>query len=589
VIKNFKHIIAIDFEFSAQNGERPSVVCLIAKDLTTGKVWRIFQEELYKLQSPPFPSGSDSLIVAYYASAEINCYLELGWKTPSHVLDLFTEFRSLTNGLKLPSGAGLLGALNYYGLSGIDAIEKEGMRELAMRGGHYTETEKSDLLNYCESDVLALEKLLVPMLPMINVPLALLRGRYMKSAAHIEFYGTPIDISALSILMESWDAIQQSLIKKIDVDFNVFEGKTFKRKLFESYLIKHNISWPQLASGTIDLSDSTFKDMCRSNPQLIPLRELRITLSRMRLSDLAVGTDGRNRCLISAFRAKTGRNQPSNSKFIFGPSAWLRSLIKPAKGYGLAYVDWSQQEFGIAAALSGDELMKDAYNSGDPYLAFAKQAKAVPENATKDSYPAEREQFKACVLAVQYGMGPESLAARINQPVIAARELLRLHKETYKTFWKWSDSNVDYAMLHGKLWTVFGWKIHVNDTPNPRSLANFPMQANAAEMLRLACCLMTDKNIHICAPVHDAVLIEAPLLELDSTIEATKQCMKEASRIILDGFELNSDVDIVRYPERYMDKRGEKMWNTIWETIADLPVADHSESSIQLERLEVYE
>ena len=588
MIKNFKHIIAIDFEFSAPNGERPSVVCLIAKDITTGEIWRIFQEQLYSLKHPPYPTGTDSLIVAYYASAEINCYKALGWDLPTHVLDLFTEFRCMTNGLTLPSGAGLLGALNYFGLSGIDTIEKEGMRELAMRGGHYTETEKSDLLNYCESDVLALEKLLLPMLPMINIPLALLRGRYMKSVACIEFHGTPIDTSSLSVLMKNWDAIQQSLIKKIDMDFNVFEGKTFKRKLFENYLIKHNISWPLLASGSINLSDATFKDMCRSNPQLIPLRELRVTLSRMRLSDLAVGNDGRNRCLISAFRAKTGRNQPSNSKFIFGPSAWLRSLIKPSKDYGLAYVDWSQQEFGIAAALSGDKLMKDAYISGDPYLAFAKQAKAVPENASKTSHPKEREQYKACVLAVQYGMGPESLAARINQPVIAARELLRLHKETYKTFWKWSDSNVDYAMLHGKLWTVFGWKIHVNDTPNPRSLANFPMQANAAEMLRLACCLMTDKNINICAPVHDAVLIEAPLDKLEHSIEVTKQCMRKASSIILNGFELNSDVDIVRYPDRYMDKRGEKMWDSIWETITDLSIPEHFHPMPQLTKEEIY-
>ena len=37
--------------------------------------------------------------------------------------------------------------------------------------------------------------------------------------------------------------------------------------------------------------------------------------------------------------------------------------------------------------------------------------------------------------------------------------------------------------------------------------------------------------------------------------------MQEASRIVLDGFELGSDVKVVRYPERYMDKRGEVMWN----------------------------
>jgi DNA polymerase-1 len=98
------------------------------------------------------------------------------------------------------------------------------------------------------------------------------------------------------------------------------------------------------------------------------MRELRSGLSDMRLSDLAVGHDGRNRTILSAFGSKTGRNQPSNSKYIFGPSVWLRGLIKPPPGHGLAYVDWSQQEFGIAAALSGDPTMRAAYRTGDPYI-----------------------------------------------------------------------------------------------------------------------------------------------------------------------------------------------------------------------------
>ena len=89
------------------------------------------------------------------------------------------------------------------------------------------------------------------------------------------------------------------------------------------------------------------------NTYLAPLRELRGALSQMRLSDLTVGDDGRNRCLLSMYRSKTGRNQPSNTKFIFGHSVWLRGLIQPPEGYGLAYVDWSQQEFGIAASGAG--------------------------------------------------------------------------------------------------------------------------------------------------------------------------------------------------------------------------------------------
>jgi DNA polymerase I len=307
--------------------------------------------------------------------------------------------------------------------------------------------------------------------------------------------------------------------------------------------------------------------MARAYPVVAPMRELRSALSEMRLNDLAVGHDGRNRCILSAFRARTSRNQPSNTRYIFGPSVWLRSLIKPPPGYGIAYVDWSQQEFGIAAALLGDEAMQAAYQSGDPYLAFAKQAGAVPPEATKATHGPTRELFKQCVLAVQYGMEAESLALRIGQPPIVARGLLRAHHETYRTFWRGSDAAVDHAMLHGSLHTAFGWHIHIGENPNPRSLRNFLMQANGAEMLRLACCFATEQGIEVCAPVHDAVLICAPLDRLDDDVARMRACMADASRIVLSGFELRTDATLVRYPERYSDQRGAVMWDRVIKLI----------------------
>ena len=307
--------------------------------------------------------------------------------------------------------------------------------------------------------------------------------------------------------------------------------------------------------------------MARVYPSVTPLRELRSSLSQMRLADLAVGQDGRNRVILSAFRARTGRNQPSNAKFIFGPAVWLRGLIQPPPGHGIAYIDWEQQEFGIAAALSGDALMKEAYRSGDPYLAFAKQAGAAPPGATKATHKVIRDQFKACVLAVQYGMGADALALRIGQPAIRARELLRLHRETYRGFWTWSDRVVDHAMLCSGLHTTFGWRVQVSQNANPRSLANFPMQANGAEMLRLACCLGTEQGVEICAPIHDAVLICAPLDQLNDDVLRMQRAMAEASRIVLDGFELGTDAKIVRYPDRYMDERGILMWDRVMKLI----------------------
>lgn len=564
----YREVWAVDFEFYPDANLNPVPVCLVARELRSGREIRLWRDEFGNL--PPYPTGADTLFVAYYASAEIGCHLALGWPVPERVVDLFCEFRRATNGLRLMAGRGLLGALAYYGLDGMGAADKDKMRDLVLTGGPWTPDERQDILDYCADDVAALARLLPAMAPGIDLPRALLRGRSMSAAAHIERNGVPIDQEALRMFDRHWTAIQDKLVARIDGDYGLFEGRTFKRDRFAALLEREGIPWPRLPSGELDLSEGTFRQMGRAHPRIAPLHELRSTLAGLRLNDLAVGADGRNRTLVSAFQARTGRNQPSNSRFIFGPSTWIRGLIKPPAGHGLAYIDWKQQEFGIAAALSGDEQMREAYLSGDPYLAFAKQAGAVPADATKASHKQQREQFKACVLAVQYGMGAESLAQRIGKPPIVARGLLDLHRRTYHVFWKWSDNLLDQTMLHGKIDTVFGWTIHAAADPNPRSLRNFPMQANGAEMLRLACCKATEGGIELCAPVHDAVMIVAPLALLDEHVARMQAIMAEASRITLDGFELGTDVACVRHPDRYMDDRGQLMWDTVTAIIDEL-------------------
>jgi DNA polymerase I len=362
--------------------------------------------------------------------------------------------------------------------------------------------------------------------------------------------------------------IYRTLIRAIDV-YGIYDGRTFKAERWKRLVAHSRIPWPLLESGQLDLSDDAFRQVAKFSPTIVsPYRELRSAISDLRLNDLAVGHDGRNRTILSAFRSRTGRNQPSNSRYIFGPSVWLRSLIQPPPGYGIAYIDWSQQEFGAAAALSSDEAMLAAYMSGDSYLAFAKQANAIPPDGTQETHGSVRDLFKTCALGVQYGMKEQSLAQRIGQPPIVARDLLQAHRETYRKFWRWSDAAVDYAMLTGSLRTVFGWRVHVGENPNPRSLRNFPMQANGAEMLRLACCLATERGIEVCAPVHDAILICAPLDRLEADVARTREAMAEASRIVLGGFEIRTDVKLVRYPVRFMDKRGTVMWQRVMDLIA---------------------
>jgi hypothetical protein len=500
---------------------------------------------------------------------------------PERILDLFCEFRARTNGLGTLAGNSLLGALAHFNLDGMGATEKDSMRELVLRGGPWSEEERIALLNYCEEDVAALGRLLPAMGPGIDLSRALLRGRYMAAVSAMEHNGTPIDVLMLELFTRHWTGIQDKLITEIDGNYGVYDGRTFKAERFATWLVARKIPWPLLESGRLDLSDDTFRQMARAYPEVSLMRELRSSLSDMRLNDLAAGNDGRNRTLLSPFSSRTGRNQPSNTRYIFGPSVWLRGLIKPPPGYGLAYIDWSQQEFGIAAALSGDAAMQSAYRSGDPYLTFAKQAGAVPSDATKETYGQQRELFKQCVLAVQYGMEAQSLASRIAQPPIVARELLRAHHETYRHFWAWSDAAVDQAMLLGVIHTVFGWPIRIGEGSNPRSLRNFPMRANGAEMLRVACCLATERGIEVCAPVHDAVLICAPLDRLEADVAAMRSAMAEASMAVLAGFELATDVKVVRWPDRYSDPRGTEMWNRVCDLAAAAEEGSRQQSSMR--------
>lgn len=565
-LSQFRQVWGVDFEFTAPPGERPRPLCVVARELRSGRVERRWLDD-----SPtgpcPYPTGPDTLFVSYFASAELGCHLALGWPMPERVVDLYAEFKNLTNGRPVPCGYGLLGALVYHGLPGLAGTEKESMRQLAVRGGPYTADERRQLLAYCESDVGATAALFGAMAPHLDLPRALLRGRYLAAVARMEAVGVPIDTDWLRRLRDGWNDIRAELVAAVDARYGAFEVRggvpSFSGARWEAFLAGAGLAWPRLESGRLALDDGTFREMAKRYPAEVgPMRDLRHALGQLRLNDLAVGADGRNRCLLSPFASKTGRNQPSNARFIFAPATWLRSLIRPGPGTALAYVDWCQQELAIAAALSGDRQMMAAYRSGDFYLGFAKLAGAVPADATRQSHPAARERYKTVALGVLYGLGEHGLADKLGVPAWHGRHLLAMHRQTFREFWAWSDDVETQAMLGGRLRTAFGWGIVAGAAANPRSLRNFPVQATGAEMMRLAACLATERGIRVCGPVHDACLLEAPADLIDAEVALMQEAMREASEMVLPGFPLKSEAKVVRYPDRYSDPRGVVMWNT---------------------------
>ena len=324
-------------------------------------------------------------LFAFYASAEMGCHLALGWPMPARILDLFCEFRNATNGLTTVAGSGLLGALAAYGLDGIGAHEKDGMRDLILRGGPWSPEERRAILDYCETDVDALARLLPAMFAKghVDLPRALLRGRYMGAVAAMEHNGVPIDTAYLARLRTHWGHLQDRLIADIDSDYGVYDGRTFKADHFADYLARRKrLAVP--GSGRLALSDDDFREMARitrtSPPARATDRTVGATADRPRSrprrpkSVLAVGLQGEDRAQPAATRSSSlGRP--------FG--SWPNQA---AAGRALAYIDCAAR-VRHSGGVVGRRHMHDAYHSGDPYLAFAKQAHAVPHDATKKATP----------------------------------------------------------------------------------------------------------------------------------------------------------------------------------------------------------
>jgi hypothetical protein len=139
-------------------------VCLVAHELRSGQTLRLWQNQLG--DTPPYSVGADSLFFAYNAMAELGFHLALRWDLPIRVLDLYFEFRHRTSGLdgwppRRPRK--LLDALSFFGLGGLEAVEKQEMVDLILRGGPWSIAEQEAILEYCHSDVRGLRQLLLAM------------------------------------------------------------------------------------------------------------------------------------------------------------------------------------------------------------------------------------------------------------------------------------------------------------------------------------------------------------------------------------------------------------------------------------------
>lgn len=592
------------------------------------------------------------IMCAYAAQAEASAFISLGINPIKfNWIDLYLEYRMLANnnnkiimGKNVSKGKrkvitdenkklfeyGLVAAT--YKLLGVLRISKhkDAMRDLIINSPTFTEEEQNSIIRYCEEDVTYLKQIKLEIFKQFQHLYAtffpkeldfkssvFLRGEYAARSAIIERVGHPINLEATKRFTDNIPSILKEMCEDIQSQFDwevfAWDKKDEKYKAKQKnirqwvldYCSKHDIKdWPrtektkQVCIGLDDFSKyfSFSHDYPRENLPAQYMRYLKLNQSLNGFKPTKkktnfysyVGRDGRVRPSLGIYGGQTARSQAKATGFIPLKAAWMRVLIEPAPDKLMVGIDYGSQEALISAILSKDKAAYEAYVSGDVYLAFAKNASAVPQDGTKKQYKRERDIFKTAYLAINFGQGSNSLARNLYDvtgeefSIEDAKKLIYQFYTAYPDYATWVENisrnlycRQNFLMLPCG-WTMFG------DNHNPRSVANMPIQGTASSILRKAVALAQDAGLVVVYTVHDAIYIEIHKDRLDQ-IDTLVDCMAEAFCYYFSGEQrewaraIRQDIDVwgPSMIEGYFDTPGGRKFHGSTKYIDERAVTDY--------------
>jgi DNA polymerase I len=578
-------IVFPDSEFDARKGkgeppDPPVCICAIEID-QHGREIEHHLAAPYPAR-PPWDRGDPFLAVGFALSAEAGSFLHENWPFPLPAIDLYAEYMVLHNsemsrsGDSKQPGPTLIEACRRYGVAGMDKAHKEDMRALAYSKTDHTPEEIALLQDYCLEDCRMTMKLFEVMRPHIDLLRAPTRAAFMMEIERMRWAGIPIDVPIYRLTEQRAPTavakMREELNRKLGAD--VYYQDVFKRRTMFQVMRRNGIPIPvDPKTGKESCATKLIKSMIETYPLLKDYYEDKRMIDALKNLKLEIGADGRNRFWLNPFGTKTGRNNPSTNRALFGLPHTMRSFMRPGPGMALAQVDYGSQEVGIAAALSGDPTLIADYRRGDVYREFAAASLGVL-NPTEQ----QRQIYKATVLGRIYGLGAASLARNLGTSRTQPERILDQMRARYPVLSAWLERVTTKAAHIVPIVCVLGWSLTATGRPGEeRTFLNFPMQANATELMRLVIIYAGAKGLRLIGCAHDSFLIEDTIDRIEGSAAKLQEVMRTVSRDLLGGFELRADCkpnrDIVRHPDRFIDKReledGMRHWNRLMALITE--------------------
>jgi len=375
----------------------------------------------------------------------------------------------------------------------------------------------------------------------------------MRVLAKIELTGVKLDNNWLaqeSIDLENDLRVLESKIFELSGEnFNMNSPKQLGEILFDKMQLDPKAK--KTKTGQYATSEDVLQKLSSKHEIIASILEYR-TLQKLKstyVDALPSQIDKKDERVHTTFAqtvAATGRLASVNPNLQNIPIRTLRGQqIRGAfvsdEGKKIISADYSQIELRLIAEISGEQNMIAAFQNGeDIHVSTAAKLFDIPlDEVTKT----QRGQAKTVNFGIIYGQGAFALAEQTGLSRTEAKKMIDSYYESYPRLKEYMAEQVKKAQDLGYVQTILGRKRHLKDINSSnfvvkahaeRNAVNAPIQGSAADIIKLAMIKIDEEleaqnlQTKMLLQVHDELLFEAPIDEVDIAMSLIKKEMESA-------------------------------------------------------------
>ncbi|MBI3627381.1 MAG: DNA polymerase I [Candidatus Sungbacteria bacterium] len=354
--------------------------------------------------------------------------------------------------------------------------------------------------------------------------------------AEVEARGMKIDTAFLKTLSnetaKTLNDYEKKIYKLAGREFNINSPKQVAEVLFDDLKLEPK-GLRKTEGGAISTDASELAKIKNTHPIIAAILDYR-EVAKLKSTYIdalpeLVGEDGALHTTFSQTIAATGRLSSSNPNLQNIPTRTefgriIRRAFVAGQGYELVSFDYSQIELRVAAAMAGDEKMKEAFIAGrDIHALTAMEVNHVSTLA--EVTPEMRYAAKALNFGVLYGMGSRAFSESAGVPLADAKRFMEEYFKNFPKIREFMNRTLDQARRKGYVETMLGRRRYIPEINSPnwrlraeaeRMAMNAPIQGTATgDIVKLAM-INVDKyfkalpkdTAHILMQVHDDILCE---------------------------------------------------------------------------------